>query len=163
MDTCRVIDWAIENFNLNEDVVIGGLSMGGDIAITLAGIDTKIKKVAAIAASPDWNRTGMTDVMDSKKIIERGNPSYFGQWLYNKMNPMTNLKSFCRPLKLHIELGELYTHINPQWSIAFKNVLCENYSNSDSNIEIVMNEGFNHLSLIQRKSIIDKAIDFMTE
>ena len=162
MDVVRVIDWAIDTFDLNDSVVVGGLSMGGDIAITLAGIDKRIKKVAAIAASPDWDRTGMTDVMDSKKIIEQGNPSNYGQWLYDKLNPMSNLDSFCKPLKLHIELGETDTHINPQWTIAFKKALYENYPEADSNIEIVINEGCNHLSLIQRKSIIDKAIDFMT-
>lgn len=163
MDVFRVIDWAIDTFDLNDDVVVGGLSMGGDIAIALAGIDTRIRKVAAIAASPDWNRAGMTDVMDSKKIIEQGNPSNFGKWLYDKLNPMTTLESFHRPLMLHIELGELDTHINPQWTITFKKALCKNYSDADRNIEIVINEGCNHLSLIQRKSIIDKAIDFMTE
>lgn len=163
LDVFQIIDWAIDTFDLNDEVMIGGLSMGGDIAIALAGIDKRIKKVAAIGASPDWNRAGMTDVMDSKKIIEQGNPSNYGKWLYDKLNPTTNLKSFSKSLKLHIELGEFDTHINPQWTIAFKEAIYKNYSDTDDNIEIIINKGCNHLSLIQSPNIIERAIDFMTK
>jgi uncharacterized protein len=163
IDVYRVIDWAINTFDLNENVVIGGLSMGGDIAISLAGIDTRITRVGVIAASPNWNRPGMTDVMDATKLIEQGNSTALGKWLYEKLNPMSNIKSFCRPLQIHIELGASDTHIHPDWTIEFKKELCKNYSDAEHNIEVVINEGCNHLSLIQRKSIIDKAIDFMID
>ena len=114
MDAFRVADWAIDSFNLNENIVAGGLSMGGDIAIALAGIDARVSKVAAIASSPNWERPGMTDVMDSNKVLSQGKSSNFGNWLFRTLNPMSNLNSFRRPLKLHVELGELDTHINPQ-------------------------------------------------
>jgi uncharacterized protein len=161
LDVYRIIDWAIDTFNLNENVVVGGVSMGGDIAIALAGIDSRVKKVATIASSPDWERPGMTDVMDSNEVINQGKSTNFGKWLYRKLNPMLNLNSFCRPLKLHVELGELDTHINPQWMLDFKNGLCTDYSNAEHNIEIVVNNGFDHISLLQNQEIIDKAINFL--
>ena len=162
MNAYRVVDWAADTFKLHDEVVAGGLSMGGDIAIVLAGIDTRISRVGAVAASPDWNRPGMTDVMDSKKIIEQGNPTNFGKWLYNELNPMTNLASFHRPLQMHIELGKSDTHINPQWTIAFKQELCRDYPAVERNLEVVINEGYDHLSLLQSKGIIDRTIRFMT-
>ncbi len=163
MDVYRVIDWAIQSYKLGDNVVAGGLSMGGDIAIALAGIDKRVRRVSAIASSPDWNRSGMTDVMDSKKIIEQGNSTAFGKWLYDKLNPSTNIQNFSNLPFIHVELGALDTHINPIWTNNFKNKLCESYPNAEHKIEIVINEDCNHLSLIQRKSIIDKAIDFMSE
>ena len=78
LDAFRVLDWAIDKYKLNNDIVAGGISMGGDIAVSLAGIDKRVRKVAAIAASPDWKRSGMTDVMDSTKVIAQGNPTAFG-------------------------------------------------------------------------------------
>lgn len=163
MDVFRVIDWAIDKFDLKDNVVVGGLSMGGDIAIALAGIDKRVSRVAAIASSTDWNRQGMTDVMDKNKIIDQGTPTNFGQWLYDTLNPSTNLKSFSRPIQFHIELGGLDSHIHPKWTTDFKEALCKEYSVTEKNFEIVINEDCNHLSLIQRKSIIDRAIKFMTE
>ncbi len=161
LDVFRVIDWAIDTFKLNENIVAGGLSMGGDIAIAIAGIDARVSKVAAIASSPDWKRPGMTDVMDSNEVINQSKSTNFGKWLYSKLNPMSNLNSFSRPLKLHVELGELDTHINPQWMLDFKKSLCTGYSNAEYNIEIVINNGANHISLLQSQEIIDKAINFL--
>lgn len=163
MDVCRVIDWAIGMFGLREDVVIGGLSMGGDIAIAVAGIDKRIKIVSVIGASPDWKRNKMTHVMDSTKIIEQGVPSHFGQWLYDILDPITNLQYFHRPLKMHFELGGSDTHIRPEWTVDFKKKLTELYSKAEQNIEIIINEECDHLSLIQCKNIINRAIIFLTK
>jgi uncharacterized protein len=161
LDVFRVIDWAIQSFKLDGNVVVGGLSMGGDIAISLAGIDKRVSKVSAIASSPDWNRPGMTDVMDSKKIIEQGKPTPYGKWLYDKLDPTTNSQNYSNLPFMHIELGALDTHINPNWTDDFRNTLCEIYPNAEHKIEIIINEGCNHLSLMQRKTIIDRAINFL--
>lgn len=161
MDIYRTIDWAIKTFKLNDYVVIGGLSMGGDIALAVAGMDVRIKKVSAIGASPNWDRHGMTDVMDSKKIIEQGQPTNFGKWLYNKLNPVSNLELFCRPMQIHLEFGELDTHIHSEWTVDFKNKLIEKYPEEKCNIELIINNGLDHLSLLQSESVIEKAIFFL--
>nr|WP_319997166.1 hypothetical protein [uncultured Draconibacterium sp.] len=161
LDVFRVIDWAIDTFKLNKNVVASGLSMGGDIAIALAGIDARVSRVAAIAASPNWERPGMTDVMDATKIVNQGDSTNLGKWLFNKLNPMTNLNSFARPLQMHIELGELDTHINSQWMFDFKNGLSCDYKNAEHNIEIVVNKGLNHVSLLQNEEIIDRAVNYL--
>jgi len=160
MDAFRIADWAINAFNLTDNIVAGGVSMGGDIAIALAGIDARVSKVAAIASSPNWERPGMTDVMDAITIINQGKSSSYGKWLYNKLNPMSNLYSFGRPLKLHVELGELDTHIHPEWMLDFKRILCDYYALAKFNFEIVINIGATHISLVQSKEIIDRAVDF---
>ena len=54
-----VLDWADEEFGIVRSRVAGGVSMGGDIAVALAGIDRRITRVAALVASPDWTRPGM--------------------------------------------------------------------------------------------------------
>ncbi|HSB00500.1 MAG TPA: hypothetical protein VLE49_07610 [Anaerolineales bacterium] len=60
LDTLRVIDWAITTLHMNPQVYMGGISMGGDIAVAAAGIDRRIQRVAAIVATPDWLRPGRT-------------------------------------------------------------------------------------------------------
>ena len=70
-------------------------SMGGDIAIALAGIDNRIKRVSVVAASADWLRPGMKDVFDPDKIIEQGEPTNFGKWLYDRLDPLTHIEVRC--------------------------------------------------------------------
>jgi len=161
LDTYRVIDWAIETHNLNGNVVAGGVSMGGDIAIALAGIDQRISKVAAIASTPDWTRPGMTDVLDPKKIIEQGNPTPFGEWLYKLLNPMTNRGAYFRAPAMHLELGAIDTHIAPEGALRFKKALNKECPAAAKAITIILNENCNHLSLIQKHSIVKRAVDFL--
>lgn len=161
LDTFRIIDWAIKNFNLNDMVVVGGLSMGGDIAIALAGIDKRIKKVVAVATSPDWLRPGMTEVFDSSKIIKQGKPTLFGEWLYNQLDPLTHIQSYSHLPKIHFELGEKDTHISPKHAIKFKKEFDKKFPKSTKTISININNDCNHLSLIQKKAVIKNAINFL--
>jgi dienelactone hydrolase len=61
LDATRIIDWAIENLKVSPDVLMGGISMGGDVSIATAGIDRRIHCVATMLATPDWLRPGMKD------------------------------------------------------------------------------------------------------
>ncbi|HJV78429.1 MAG TPA: hypothetical protein VJ602_08605, partial [Paludibacter sp.] len=88
-------------------------------------------------------------------------PTAFGKWLYDKLDPTTNSQNYSNLPLMHIELGALDTHINPIWMNDFRNKLCGNYPNVEHKIEIIINEGCNHLSLMQRKTIIDRAISFL--
>lgn len=136
--------------------------MGGDIAISLAAIDSRISKVAGVASSPDWNRNGMTDVMDSSKILDQGIPSEFSSWLCTHFNPMSNIDKYTREVSIQLEYGKKDTHISYKWAEDFKNSL-EKYKESKSIIEIIKNEDVNHISIIQKKAVINRALDFLVK
>ncbi len=161
LDAFRVLDWAINRYDLRDDVVVGGMSMGGDIAIALSGIDTRVRKVAAIAASPDWLRPGMTDVLDSTKVIAQGNSTPFGAWLYAQLDPMINLNHFAHAPQMLLELGEADTHIHPSHAVRFKEKLSQQYQHSAANIAIHINANADHLALIQDEAVINRSIQFL--
>lgn len=54
------------------NAVAGGVSMGGDVAIALAGIDARVRRVATVGSTPDWNRPDMRDLRDPAKVIDQG-------------------------------------------------------------------------------------------
>lgn len=161
LDAFRVLDWAVSKYKLNNDIVVGGISMGGDIAVSLAGIDKRVRKVAAIAASPDWMRPGMTDVMDSTKVIVQGNPTPFGTWLYSQLDPLTNLGNYGHAPQILFELGEADTHISPLHALGFKEKLSEKYQDSAAAIEIHINSGADHLTVIQDHAVLTRCIQFL--
>ena len=78
LDASRVIDWAQAKFGLTGNVSIGGLSMGGDIAVAAAGLDHRVNCVTAIIATPDRLRPGMLDA--SGKAIDQGSPEVYAQF-----------------------------------------------------------------------------------
>ena len=163
LDAFRVLDWVVSKYNLNNDIVVGGISMGGDIAVSLAGIDKRVRKVAVIAASPDWLRPGMTDVMDSAKVIAQGDPTPFGAWLYSNLDPLTNLSNYSHTPQILFELGETDTHISPSYAVGFKEQLSQNNQDSAAAIEIHINTGADHLTVIQDHAVLDRCIQFLVK
>ncbi|GEM_PF-340778 len=161
LDTFRMIDWAMETYDLKGNIVAGGLSMGGDIAIALAGIDQRISKVTGIGSTPDWTRPGMTELNDPEKLIAQGKSTPFGEWLYKILDPMTNRRSYFRAPAMHLELCALDTHVPPQGALTFKEALDKECPAAAQAINIILNEDCDHLSLLQNRSIIQRSIDFL--
>lgn len=88
-DAVRVLDWAQDRYGRAGPVLAGGVSMGGDIAVALAGVDSRVRRVAAIAATPDWTRPGMTLPGRPETVIDQGEPSQTGQQWYDQLDPIT--------------------------------------------------------------------------
>ena len=57
----RIIDWALAQLPVDEQVAIGGISMGGDISVVAAGIDRRIALAVPWVATPDWLRPGTNE------------------------------------------------------------------------------------------------------
>ena len=163
LDCMRIMDWAIKEFNLKNTAVAGGLSMGGDIAVSLAGADKRIRKISTVASSPDWLRSGMTDVMDSSKVIDQGSSTVYGAWLYSKLNPISNLNNYSRGQEMLFILGENDTHINPSYAKRFQELLIQKENGMSEKITINIVEGANHISLLQKKTILREALEFLVE
>ena len=161
LSAMRIIDWAFATFGKHENVVAGGLSMGGDVALALAGIDQRIIKVAGIASSPDWNRKGMADVMDSSKIIDQGQPTSYSAWLYGQMNPMNHIKNYYRDIHIVLEYSKKDRHIHAEWGNEFKQEVEK--KKSKSKIDVIVDEEVSHISIIQKKSVIERSISFLSE
>ncbi len=73
---------------------VGGLSMGGDIAVAAAGLDHRVERVAAIIATPDWLRPGMQDLFNPGTVLPPGEPDAYAQYFYDHLNPLTHLAAF---------------------------------------------------------------------
>ncbi len=87
LDAMAVLDWAVEHYRTPGPVLVGGVSMGGDAALALAGIDHRVERVAAIAATPDWTRPGMTLIGRPDRLIDQGEPTGEGRRLRDRLEP----------------------------------------------------------------------------
>jgi dienelactone hydrolase len=144
IDALRVIDWAIENLGVLPPVRIGGISMGGDIAVAIAGLDTRVECVAAIAGTPDWLRPGMTDPFQPGTLLPPGEADGYARFFYDQLNPITHLTSYAHCPAITFECGEMDTHVPPDGALRLQEALKETYQARPERLRVNLHPDTGH-------------------
>lgn len=131
-----IISWAIAHCDTAPQVAIGGVSMGGDIAIAAAGIDHRIDRVAAALATPDWLRPGSREPQGAAGDA---------QWLlYHRLNPLTNPAHYAHRPAMLFACGAEDRQVPPDGAEAFVAALAETYADCPDRLAIVREPGVAH-------------------
>jgi uncharacterized protein len=144
LDLSRAIDWSQQQFGIGLPVVLSGLSMGGDIAITAAGIDQRVAGVFAVGSTPDWLRPGMADDMDPPQLMPPGEADLYAQFFYDSLDPMTHTERYLRDVRLHLVCGERDTHIHAEASLRFKAQVTKASPEAGERFTVDVLAGVNH-------------------
>lgn len=123
LESLRVLDWAEANFGAPDRWVAGGVSMGGDISVALAGIDPRIDRVAALVATPDWTRPGMRALDDPERVLDQGTADSYAQWFYDRLDPMTHLNRYKREVAISFQCGAEDRHVPAEAALRFRDAL----------------------------------------
>ena len=145
LDTLRVIDWALAKLDVASNVSMGGLSMGGDIAVAAAGLDHRISRVAAIIATPDWLRPGMHDLFEPDRLLPTGTPDRYAQYFYDRFDPLTHLDGYARGPAITFECGEKDTHVPPDGALRFQQALRKHNPEAAARVRVNLIPGLKHL------------------
>jgi dienelactone hydrolase len=143
LDATRIMDWATEQLGVAPEVAMGGISLGGDISLAAAGLDTRIRRVAAIIATPDWLRPGMQRG-DPPEVLPPGMPDTYARFFYNQLNPITHLEAFAHRPALTFELGADDTHVPPEASLRFEAALRQRYLGYGDDLRVTLHLGCGH-------------------
>jgi pimeloyl-ACP methyl ester carboxylesterase len=111
LEAMRVLDWAAGQAPTDGTVLAGGFSMGGDVAVALAGIDPRVRRVAAIGSTPDWSRPGMCEIGDPSRLLDQGEADRYAQWYADQLDPMRHLDRYLDGVAITFELGAEDQHI----------------------------------------------------
>jgi len=147
LDTLRVVDWAVGTLDVQSQIYMGGVSMGGDIAVAAAGLDHRIERVAAVVATPDWLRPGMHDVFDPEKLLPTGEPDAYAQYFYDYLNPLTHLNAFAHGPSINFVCGEKDTHVPPDGALRFQAAIRKDYPNIADHVQTNLIPGMGHLDV----------------
>ena len=139
-------------------IVAGGISMGGDIAIALAGIDPRIARVAAIGSTPDWTRPGMTHLQDPRTLLKQGSADTYGQWLRDQLDPTIHRERYLRDLAMRLHCGADDHHVPPNNALAFADAL-----SADERIHIIEHPGLDHFGVCSDQAVLDDCLTFLTD
>lgn len=162
LDARRVIDWVLTAHAPEaKTVVAGGLSMGGDSAVALCGIDPRISRVAAIVASPDWKRPGMRSFAEPFDELDQGEADSYAAWFYDELCPANNVARYTRPCAITFECGADDTHVPPEAALRFKDSLNEHSSHA-GHIRVNLHEGYGHRDGGE-SVFVDNCIEWLTD
>lgn len=162
LDAMAVIDHAVATFDVTDDVVAGGVSMGGDLAIALAGVDSRVGRVAAMIATPDWTRPGMTLLDDPDTPLDQGEPTRLGRWLYQRLDPMTHLERYRDRPEIAFDLGGADRHIPRTNAEAFRDALAKLDPAAADRVHIRIHDGLDHLAAGRDAETQNQALAFLT-
>jgi dienelactone hydrolase len=161
LDALRVLDWAGEQFAPDE-AVAGGVSMGGDIAVALAGIDDRVSRVAALVSTPDWARPGMTPLDDPSRELDQGSGDSYSRWLRGQLDPMLHVDRYRRGPAIGFECGDDDTHVPADGAERFKERLGELSSEAGARIRVRRHPGLDHLGGARSPELMAACANFLT-
>jgi dienelactone hydrolase len=145
LDVSKVIDWFVANMGVSEEVAMGGISMGGDVSISAAGVDERIVRIAPFITTPDWMRPGMHSLGQGEpQLMDPGMPDSYAQFFYDNFCPIVNLSRYTRGIPMLFVLGENDMHIPPENSERFKENLSRIAPEAAENIQISYTIGKAH-------------------
>jgi len=136
-DLVKVMDWAQEEYNLFDKVCMGGFSMGGDISVSLAGVDSRVNCVSGVVTTPDWLRP------NSSYLGQQGIANEEAQGYYDRYDPLSHITSFRENVNITFEEGENDTLIPADDAFNFENE-AKNLEGFTSTIRVIEHEGLGH-------------------
>jgi uncharacterized protein len=131
-----IIDWAIATLGVGPVIGMGGISMGGNIAVVATGLDQRIGVVATGIAEADWLRPGST--------IPLSAPNAYIQHCYEQCNPLTNLARYQHRPAMLLQCGVEDQLIPPGGAERFVKALTPTYAASPEKLELVLEDGIGH-------------------
>jgi dienelactone hydrolase len=131
-----IIDWAIAKLAVEALVGIGGISMGGDIAVVAAGLDRRITVVAACIATADWLKPGSMFALSA--------PNATIQAQYERYNPLTNLARYQHCPAMSFQCGAADPMVPPDGAARFVQALTTTYAACPEKLEIYLEAGVAH-------------------
>ena len=136
-ETSIVIDWALAHLGVAESVGMGGISMGGDIAVAATAVDPRIRVVAAAIATPDWLRPGSFE--------PPGEPDDVAQACYDRRNPLTHLADYRHCPAITFQCGADDQQVPPTGALQFIAALQSTiYATQPDRLEAVLHPGVAH-------------------
>ena len=162
LDVLRVIDWAVTTLDVEPEIFIAGLSMGGDIAVATAALDHRIKQIAATIATPDWLRPGMHDLSNPDNLLPTGEADAYAQYFYDRLNPLNHLAAYAHAPAIYFICGEQDTHVPPDGALRFQAALRKAYPVAADHVEVRLLPGMGHLDFSKSKQWWSDGLEWLT-
>jgi len=162
LEALRVLTWAQEQAGRSGAALAGGVSMGGDVAIALAGIDDRVRRVATVGSTPNWSRPDMRELADASVVVEQGHADPYSQWSADHLDPARHLERYREGAAIAFELGEDDHHVPQENARAFARELDQLAPVAGVRVRVQMYPGLDHRGVTTNEAALDAATAWLT-
>ena len=135
-EVSQVLDWCVAQLQVETACGLGGISMGGDIAVTAAGKDHRVAAVAAGIATPAWLRPGSHE--------PPGSPDASAWQAYHSDNLLTHIARYSHAPAIAFDCGADDTQVPPDGAQRFAQLLTDVYQDQPLKLRVYLHEGVAH-------------------
>jgi uncharacterized protein len=162
LDGQRVLTWMEDRFGVLAPHVAGGVSMGGDAAVALAGADARVARVCALIATPDWTRPGMRTNDETAQILDQGQADESAQRFFDALNPISHLEAYEREVFVSFQCGGADQHVPAEAAVRFREGLVSRNPAAADRIRVDIYEGLTHATAGSDKRLTRAALDWLS-
>ena len=161
LDAVHVLDRLTDRPDVAADgIVAGGFSLGGDVAVALAGVDHRVVRVATLGSTPDWRRPGMRALDGFGALVEQGEPATQGAWWCAQLDPVTHLHQYDHGPSLLFEAGGADDHVPVENARRFARELAA--VGSPAVVQVHVTEGLGHPEAVRNPDAVDRCVAWLT-
>jgi uncharacterized protein len=91
--------------------VAGGVSIGGDVAVALAGVDPRIDPRRRARRHPGLGPARDADAGEEHVLLDQGEADRYAQWFFDALNPVTHLDAYERDVAIAFLCGAADLHV----------------------------------------------------
>ena len=161
LEAMRVLTWAREQTGGPDGALAGGVSMGGDVAVALAGIDARVRRVATIGSTPDWSRPDMRELDDPSRVVDQGAADPYAQWFADHLDPSRHLERYLGRPAIAFELGADDHHVPADNARAFAAGLRRAEPAASARLRVQAYPGLDHLGVTRSDDARAAAADWL--
>jgi uncharacterized protein len=123
----------------------GGVSVGGDVAVALAGVDQRVSRVGAVVATPGWTRPGVGDLVDPSRVLPQGQADADAPWSSDRLDPLSRRRADARGPAVTLGCGADDAHVPPGGALRFRAALRAAYAAVAERVRVTVHPGVGHL------------------
>lgn len=135
--------------------------MGGDVAVALAGIDDRVRRVATVGSTPNWSRPGMRELRDASVVLAQGDADAYSQWFADHLDPSRHLERYRGGQAITFELGEDDHHVPSENARAFVNELQQMQPATRAQLRVQTYPRLAHLAVTTGDAPLAAAVDWL--
>jgi dienelactone hydrolase len=160
LESLRVVSWAMGQTDASGPIRAGGVSMGGDAAVALVGIDPRIDRVATVGSTPNWDRPDMRGIDDPETVLDQGESDPYAQWYADQLDPRRHLERYEGGVAISFELGGADHHIPAENAREFREALTPA---AQDRIRIQIHSGLDHFGVVRSDAALGAAVACLTD
>ncbi len=103
----------------------------------------------------------MHTVEDDPQLIDQGEADRYAQWFFDRLDPLTHLEGYERPVAISFHCGSKDRHVPSDGAEPFRDALVERDPSAADRVRVTTYQGMSHLDYARGDRLYADALDWL--